>query len=275
MSYDLKESSAFDGNPVELYEFRNGNNTWRFTSADETITYLGNDYVPEQVQRNETHETQELNKLTLKVTLPRTNVVATMFQFYPPTDVTSITILRLHRDDGNAIIQWMGRVLNSEYTGVTVELHCEPITTSVRRLGLRRYYQRQCPHALYGAQCKVNKDAHKTIANVVSIDALKINVSQTLTVNAFAGGMLSWVSFTGIQWRFITGNSANSISVNLPFPPDTDVYGRGLPAGTELSVYPGCQHTMTDCISIFNNLANYGGFPFIPITNPFNLQTLY
>jgi hypothetical protein len=163
----------------------------------------------------------------------------------------------------------MGRVLNSEFLGATSELHCEPVLTSVQRNGLRSYYQRQCPHILYESPCNVNKENFKSIVVVTSVAGLDVGVTGTLEVDKFAGGMMSWNSPAGLQWRTITGNVANSVKVNFPFMPITDKFGRSLVNGTSITLYPGCQHTVTDCTNRFNNLANYGGFPFIPIDNPF------
>jgi len=32
----------------------------------------------------------------------------------------------------------------------------------------------------------------------------------------------------------------------------------------------GCDHSVSTCAARFDNLANYGGFPFIPTKNPFS-----
>jgi hypothetical protein len=36
-----------------------------------------------------------------------------------------------------------------------------------------------------------------------------------------------------------------------------------------LEIYPGCDRTSGTCLTKFNNLVNFGGFPFMPDTNPF------
>ena len=37
--------------------------------------------------------------------------------------------------------------------------------------------------------------------------------------------------------------------------------------GDELTAFYGCQHTTADC-TLFGNIANFGGFPYVPSTNP-------
>ena len=39
--------------------------------------------------------------------------------------------------------------------------------------------------------------------------------------------------------------------------------------GPMATVYPGCSHNTTDCDTVFDNLDNYGGFPYLPSENPF------
>jgi uncharacterized phage protein (TIGR02218 family) len=42
----------------------------------------------------------------------------------------------------------------------------------------------------------------------------------------------------------------------LPFMPN---------AGDTFTAYPGCDKTQNTCTSRFNNLANFGGFPYVPV----------
>ena len=35
-----------------------------------------------------------------------------------------------------------------------------------------------------------------------------------------------------------------------------------------VTLYPGCDHTLTTCDTAFSNSLNYGGFPAIPQKNP-------
>lgn len=275
MSFNAKEIGAYTGNPIELYEFRNGLAVWRYTSADEPFLWDGNTFFPEPIKSPEATETQELGKLNITLTVPRTNEVAMMYNHFPPTAVTTLTIYRKHRDDDQIIVHWVGRVLNSDFRGSTADLYGEPNTTAIKRIGLRRYYQRQCPHVLFGDHCRASADAHKVPAVVSAVSGLIVEVDVVQPDSYWAGGMMSWDSAIGTQWRFILNNAGSTLQVNFPFMPDADPYGRGLPVSTAVNLYPGCQHTMTDCINKFNNLPNYGGQPYIPMQNPFNLTSLF
>ncbi len=49
----------------------------------------------------------------------------------------------------------------------------------------------------------------------------------------------------------------------------------GLVAGMTLKAYPGDDHTLATCATKFDNVANYGGFPYFPEKNPFGGSPVY
>jgi hypothetical protein len=57
--------------------------------------------------------------------------------------------------------------------------------------------------------------------------------------------------------------SESGSSVELLYPVDIAV-------STNVVLTVGCDHSTSTCASRFNNLDNYGGFPFIPSKNPFS-----
>ncbi|WP_303678184.1 phage BR0599 family protein [Ralstonia mannitolilytica] len=73
----------------------------------------------------------------------------------------------------------------------------------------------------------------------------------------FVGGRLM---SAGAQ-RMIVASSGGAVTLSAPIP--------GLKAGDAFEAYPGCDHTLTTCAAKFGNQLNYGGFPFIPVKNPF------
>ena len=40
------------------------------------------------------------------------------------------------------------------------------------------------------------------------------------------------------------------------------------PVGQTIVVQAGCDHLPTTCKNKFNNLANFNGFPFVPLEDP-------
>lgn len=277
MTFRAIETSPHDGEPFNLYEIANGTAAWRFNTTELEVDHNGDTYTPAQITHTAPVETQELGKSSIKVSIPRDNPVAQMYNAHPPTAVTWVTVYEKHQTDSEVLVSWLGRVTDSELIdGHTCELRCEPITTSIRRMGLRRFYQRQCPHLLYGTSCKVNDALYRVARNITGVSGLSLAIAgDALPVNRFAGGMVTWDSVVGPQYRFITSNSANQLEVNMPILAPTDPFGRGLAVGDVVRFFPGCAHTLTDCIDKFNNLDNYGGFPFTPLNTPFSGSTLY
>ena len=62
---------------------------------------------------------------------------------------------------------------------------------------------------------------------------------------------------TGLNRTIATFVSGGTVAVKLAFlfP---------IAAGDQFKLLPGCNRTMATCANIFNNAANFGGFPFIP-----------
>lgn len=270
MTYDARESSAYSGNPVELYEFNRGSSYWRYTSGDEDIAWNAQTWERVPISRTALDETGELNRVNLEITLQRDNPVADLFRLYPPGDIVTVKIWRKHRDDAEAVVIWAGRVLNCEFKGGEAVLHTEPVYTSIRRNGLRRFYQRQCPHVLYGPSCGVNQTLYKASGPVIAISGNTIQVAAagSFANGYFAGGYVSWLSGAWVtENRLITDHTGVTLTLSAPI--------LGLAVGLSVDVYPGCDHTLSTCQTKFSNHANYGGWPYIPTKNPFNLQILY
>jgi uncharacterized phage protein (TIGR02218 family) len=165
---------------------------------------------------------------------------------------------------------WIGRVLNCEWRGGEAVLHSEPVYTSIRRNALRRHYQRQCPHVLYGAACGVNQTLFKTIGTVANISGsvIQVNAAGGFDDGHFAGGFVEWNSSAGVSDnRLITDHISVTLTLTAPII--------GLAVGDTVNLYPGCDHTLSTCKNKFSNNLNYGGWPYLPLLNPFGLTTLY
>ena len=274
MTYDATETSAFDSELAELYEFKYATKVWRYTSADEDQTYLGNIFSSiDSITRTSVDQSQEINKSNIKLTMPYDNLVAKEFIIYPPEEVMSLIVYRTHRNDGDTTevsIIWHGRVLNAEWKDTKVELVCEAIFTSLRRPGLRRRYQTQCPHILYGAQCTVLNTSFEITALVSSVNNTSINVSfGSIPIDGYLiGGILVYTDDQSIvHKRAIESNISNDVVIS---------YAIGtLNIGDSIKIYPGCRHNLDDCTNKFNNDINYGGFTHTPNVNPFDGKTLF
>lgn len=265
MSYIGQENSVSDGSPIYLYEFVQQSTVWRFTSNHKEQTLLGETWEPEAISHSEISQSSEMSKDAVTLSFPKTNAFAKLFLSEFIDAITQVTIFRGHTNDGEFVTYWKGRVSVGSIKGQTVKVECESIFTSLRRPGLRARYQRTCRHSLYGQGCGLAMATHQ-LAGVVS----SISPSGTTLVIAAASSQADGHWFGGILkfgnvLRMIIGHSGTSITVSRSVPGLADA----IIAGTaDIFLHPGCDRLRTTCSIKFNNIDNFGGFPWIPLKNP-------
>lgn len=265
MTYAALETSKASGSPVELYEFRRGSDFWRYTSAAYDIEFQSKPYEAVAMQRTSLDLGGEMGRANLTVTFPRDIAVADTFRVSPPTEVMTLTVYRQHVGDSEFAVAWLGRVLNAAWRGGQVELHCEPVFTSLKRSGLRRHYQRACPHTLYTSDCGALADTFRVNGSVTGISGLVVSVGAAggYPAGHFNGGYLEWDGPANVERRMIVSHSGAALTLaSLPI---------NLVGGQSVRAFPGCDHTLgAGGCAKFSNVPNYGGWPYIPLKNPFN-----
>lgn len=262
MTYTAMEYSKDSGNPIELYEFICGWEVWRFTNWSQKYVYMGNVFQPSSIKRDRIKQSANIFKNNIKLTVPRTNPLASLFISFTPDLITTVTIFRGHLSDQDKHfeIYWKGRIAFSETTDNEISLECESVFTSLTRAGLRLSFEYNCPHALYQRGCWVDSELFKGSAIITEVNAVKISADYlgTFGNGYFNGGM---IANNTLSRRFITKHEGNQITINRPIA--------NIKAGDRLTVWPGCNKSQAHCKNKFNNFDNFGGFPFIPKVNPF------
>jgi hypothetical protein len=269
--------------PAELYLFRTGDDAdayLAYTNADREIEFAGKTFVPITITRGDVTSASNLDKARLSVDVPMSSEIAEVFRTTPPVFEISLVIyggnrLTATESDGFSLV-WTGRVLNcarepQQKTGKAV-LTCEPASTSIRRVGLRRHWQTGCPHVLYGTKCQANEAAATT---TISVGDFFSPASDRITLTTgwngatdpekYLGGKVSWVGARGNEVRMILSLADG----------DTDTLILAGGAGdaedaASLDVSLGCNHWVDDCETLHDNIVNYGGQPWIPTKNPVN-----
>ena len=268
MTYTAYESSIDSGTPVELYEFIQGLNKWYFTSGADEFVSLGRTFVPAPIVRDRIKQGEDALKETLTLTFPRGDLFASQFLGFTPDLVTVVNVYRMHGEDPDKqLIQyWKGRVSGASASANTLKVECESVFTSVKRPGLRAKYEFTCRHTLYARGCNVNRELYLHTGSLISVSngiVLTVSGAGSFPSGYFSGGMVITPDFGA---RFITAHASDNITVSRPF--------QSLSGGTTLNLYPGCDHLMETCRVKFNNLDNYGGFPWIPKDNPFAFKSI-
>lgn len=144
----------------------------------------------------------------------------------------------------------------------------------------RHYYTMTCGHNLYDVNtCGVGQrhTNHMTQTTITAIDATSRTVTLTAITffdNLFGGG----ASRGGSQFR---GGYLFHIDSGQRFGIRNATFDTGLgesylvlghwmellEVGDNIEAFIGCNRTTAHC-SLFDNLANFGGFPYVPNSNP-------
>lgn len=271
MTYDAIERSDEGRRPIELYVFRRSFDSYRFTSASDDVVVDGATYLSRAISRGDIEASNELARSDLKITAPRDFEVADLFRISPPGAAVTVAVQQYHEGDGELITVWLGRVLDVSWVGGNAaELSCEPIFTDLRRVGLRRFYQRPCPHVLYGTACKVNRESYRVDGPLDSINGLDISVATAALrpIGFFSGGFVRYVTAQGHnEQRFIANHDEELLTLTSP--------PFGAIIGATMRLYPGCDHTAATCVGKFSNVLNYGGMPYFTKKNPFGGNPIF
>jgi hypothetical protein len=273
MSYDARERSADQGAPIQLYKFQRGPMSWLYTSANRNVVAESQTYLSAPIRMpDELEQGSEMNRAALRLTMPRSLDVVLPYIGAAPAEVVTLLLRQYHDGDGQLAVLWTGRILSVSFVGELAEMTLEPVYTSLRRMGLRRAYQKGCPYVHYGPQCGVSAAAYKFQATITAINGLTIEASEFVAPpggRVLPGGYVEWGLAGGlIERRFIFGH--NGAAVEL------DQIPVGLQIGSKVDAYPGCKRiTGAGGCADFANLPNYGGMPNIPGKNPFGSEPIY
>jgi uncharacterized phage protein (TIGR02218 family) len=275
MSFDDKQASRSESVPFSLFHFQWGpgvDDVYLYTNAERPIQIGGDIYTSIPIKRGKIKRAGGLDRSTLNVEVPGSSEIASLFKGQPPSQVVNLTIYKGELDDPSKEVRvvWVGRVLGSTVKGQVATLRCEPVSTMMRRPGLRRHYQYGCPHVLYGSKCKADKAAATRTTTVQSVNGAEITLpggwNGVTDQEKFVGGYATWTNPSGQPERLSVVAATNADVVILENKP------RGLAAGDSIQVLLGCNHTLLDCRQLHNNALNYGGHPWIPTENPVGIK---
>jgi uncharacterized phage protein (TIGR02218 family) len=269
MTFDAEEKSIESGQPVELYEFIIGATTFRYTSAEDIITFNSQQWLPRQISRNAPIQSTDERKGRLQVSLPSDDDVASRFIGIVPGELMTLTVTRTHRGDlTEGYVLWKGRVTGAVYLKDGAECQLEGLTTEAAfsRPIPRFKYQGLCNHVLYDTGCGLTASSFQYTGNVSAISGNIITVDGLFASKGAQWARGGYIEFgTGVDFRLVLAQPDDNCTLLLPFN-DTGLVGQNV------KVFAGCDHTLAVCLSKFSNVDNYGGFPYVPTKNPFTTR---
>lgn len=282
MSFDSLESSIDAGRPRTYFEFIYGDgrgDVLRYVGSTETLIVgtpapviaINRSWIPRAIKHGEITTSGTLDKANLEVTAGADIEVSRFFRAAPPSREVELNIYRGHVGSTEYRRIWTGRVLNANFEGTEVVFSCEPVSTGIRRIGLRRNYQYGCPHTLYGEACGLSRAANTATGQIVTLDNSQSMVvelsarSLKITAPEIVGGIFAFTLPDGrIVRRAIVSAAAVAGGIRvklLSVAPEAAV-------GLTATMSRGCAHNWDAC-KAFGNQLRYGGFPHIPTGNPF------
>ena len=271
MTFDTLENSRNEGRPFHLYKFKFGpasGDEVYYTNVSPAVVFDSKTFEPLAITHGEIVSSGNLDKSALPVTVPEDSLLAALYTYEAPSYVVTLTIWQGHIGDSDYKVCWAGRVTGASFVENQLELNCEPVISSLRRTGLTRDYQYHCPLVLYGAQCRASRVAATRTASVSSVSGVSVTLP-----NGWApadlkakhiGGIAEWTNDEGRTERRSIINVATNVLTLSSFPTD-------LETASVLTVVLGCNHLMTDCRDVHDNILNFGGQPQIPLKNPIGI----
>jgi uncharacterized phage protein (TIGR02218 family) len=272
MSFAPIETSTEDANVIELYTFTFGGSIDRFTSYNRDITFAGFAWQATQISRSSLEASVEDAINELKITVPQDNVIAQQFISNVPGRVGNVQVERGHVDDPaeERVILFEGFIAQVGFDAdLVATITCKPQTNVFKRAGPRFTFQGICNHVLYDARCKILRTGDPAgefllVGNVTAVSGNSIDVAGVAAAGAgfFDGGFVKAPAGGDDDARLVLSSSGDTLNLLLAFSIDV--------LATDVDVFAGCTHDLDICLTKFDNVINYGGFPFVPRKNPFN-----
>lgn len=250
---------------VELYEFVNNVEQMYFTPHEFDVDVNGHLYNSVALERSNMTLGAEAAKSALELKVPSDSMlVKRLLEAALIGETTSVTLLAVKIDQQNCVwdsigARWVGRVVGVDIAADAARIHCESAQVSMKRIGLRRLYSRKCSHVLYSAACGATPVTGSAIVSAVDGRNVDLDGGVPSSVSSnMAGG---WLQTPNGMRYMVTSEYGMGVELLYPAP---------IEPGTLVSLTVGCDRGINTCYNVFNNVINYGGFPYIPDKNPFS-----
>jgi hypothetical protein len=280
VSYTGQEASREGGSPVEVYDFSIGAVVYRHTSGEDPVTLGGDLYTPLAIDRENIRLGGEERTQPISVTMPSTHLFPQLYVIAVPGQRATVTIRRFHRFDspGVEVVEiFKGRVqsVGFEANGLSAKVVVMPLTGAHSRTIPLFVFSSLCNHILGqtpdngNGGCPVDLEAGVSPVNglpfkfsgavsAVSANTITLPGANAFPVNWFTGGFVKTAS---LDYRLVLSHSGNNLKLLVPFTEDV--------LGDTVTVYAGCDHRLVTCATVFNVADDFGGYPYVPLLNPF------
>jgi hypothetical protein len=286
MAYDTFEDSVESGQPIELFKFSNLEERFCYTNGPDEVVFDYNTYIPIPIKRTDPDLENVQARRNLVVKVPLDNPFALRYVVTVPASIDEFALYRQHSTDTPTLetIQFFsGRVTNVSFMENEAQINVLNFGSILERLVPQQTCRNPCNHVLYDSKCLVTDTSYALTGTVTAIssDGLTVTLdtgtdtvpatgnqlSAQLTADSayFTGGFLRR---GGIEHRMVRAANdlgSNEVEFTVLLPLQT------IAVGTVLDLFAGCDHQYPTCKTKFSNGVRYGGFPFVPLKNVFEI----
>lgn len=171
-----------------------------------------------------------------------------------------------------AVVWFYGRVADVDFGRSTLAMKVRSMMNLVSQQQMpRRLFQSACTHIFGDAMCGYNRTAGtNALGTSTGIGAVSVTAGAGSTAGAIITGYTpspttaydqgSIVGTSGANaglTRTISNLASGTANLRTAFPSNPTT-------GDGFTLLPGCDHTLTTCNNVLQNLARYGGMPYIP-----------
>ena len=256
-----------------------GTTTWYLTGFERDLNDGENNWLSRPLEYDTITETDNLERqsVTLKSRNFDDNPLALIIPFALEFPLM-VTIYEGDVDGGtvsNLRAYYYGEVATADVEPPFITADCESMSSIFDGNIPRRLYQNGCNWNLFETVCGMIADNWKWTAVVVSWDPANFQLvigtlastnAATLAEHFFACGHVK-VTTGGNDYQRLIGDSAAIAAGQV-----TLILAQALAvapaAGDVVTLWVGCDGQASTCINKFNNYAQFGGFPLMPVGNP-------
>lgn len=268
MSFNSRERSIAQGQPIRLYQFSRGVIRWLYNSSNRDITHNNMLYRTLQggISDGGIQASGDAEADGLTITAPADVSVAQPWRGMPPSERIELIAFDMHYGDTEARLAFAGRIRSVNWPALDrCRIVCIKRDAEMDEPGLTDVYSRFCTARLGDTRCKVDLNPLRVIT------ALQAQDGQSVSAPAFAGYPDGWFTAGWVEWSIGSGeydkrHIARHVGAVLQLLGGT----AGIPTGATVRAYPGCDFLAATCDGKFNNLPNMRAIPQLQGDSPFD-----
>lgn len=224
-----------------------------FTSGDMDIEYDGNIYLSIPMERKEFQVNSGID-VNIKIHFSINNNFARMWLVNQYEEFLTVEVIE--KIDSTYETKLTARLSQVKMSNSEVILYFVNNTSSLRRTGLKRVYEKLCPHTLYSRGCNLYSGDFQAPGYVTAINGLEFTVpiAGSSDDGFFTFGYIE--NMNGVR-RFIEKHVGSTLTLESGSQEYIDEFDSD--GWIVVNIYPGCNKNISTCRIKFNNGVNYGG----------------